>query len=160
EGLKVQEQEVPEAERQTALAQARAHWLLALSELTGPEEGPCLVLVAGLPGSGKSTLARGLMERAGFCWVRSDQVRKELAGGAEGQAKAVEFESGIYTPEWTERTYAECLRRAGELLFEGNRVVVDATFREDRRRRDFLKAATRWGVRSVLLECRTPLPVA
>ena len=74
--------------------------------------------------------------------IRSDVVRKELAGvAAERAAASVLRGEGIYAPEWTERTYAECLRRAEALLFEGERVLVDASFREEAKRRPFLEAA-------------------
>jgi aminoglycoside phosphotransferase family enzyme/predicted kinase len=147
EGMKSAETEVPEAERAATRRKARAHWLLALGELEEPGRRPGLVLVGGLPGSGKSTLARGMAGRAGFEVIRSDVVRKELAAGAAGR-------ENIYTPEWAERTYAECLRRAEGLLWEGKRVLVDATFREEAPRAAFLGAATRLGVPGLLLACR------
>jgi aminoglycoside phosphotransferase family enzyme/predicted kinase len=150
EGLLLGEPEVSEAERAAAFARARGHWLLALAELEAPGRRPCLLLVAGLPGSGKSTLARGLAERAGFCMIRSDVVRKELAGGGPTSP----LPKARYTAEWDKRTYAECRRRAERLLFEGKRVLVDATFREEQRRQAFLCAAVRWGVPGVLLLCR------
>jgi aminoglycoside phosphotransferase family enzyme/predicted kinase len=154
EGLLLAEKEVPEAERSAALQRARAHWLLALTELQELERMPCLLLVAGLPGTGKSSLAQGLADRAGFCLIRSDVVRKELAGvSPEGQAPPHLSESH-YTPEWNEHTYAECLRRAEQLLFEGKRVLVDATFREEQQRQTFLEAAVRWGVPAGLLLCQ------
>jgi aminoglycoside phosphotransferase family enzyme/predicted kinase len=154
EGFELSETEIPEAERAAALARARAHWLLALGELEGSNRRPCLVLVGGLPGTGKSTLARGLAEQAGFCLIRSDVVRKELAGLRDSGQMSAYFGEGIYSAEWTERTYAECLRRAEALLFEGKRVLVDASFREEKRRRTFLEAATGWGVPGVLLLCK------
>lgn len=154
EGIKISEAEVPEAERGAALIRARAHWLLALRLLEEPGRRPCLVLVGGLPGTGKSTLARGLAERAGFTVIRADLIRKELAGIDPGQDSASEFEEGIYTPAWTERTYAECLRRVESRLFEGERVLVDATFRRETDRRMFLETAERCGVDSLLLLCR------
>jgi aminoglycoside phosphotransferase family enzyme/predicted kinase len=153
EGFELGEKEIPEAERAAALVRARAHWLLALGEVEEPGRRPCLVLVGGLPGTGKSTLARGLAEQAGFCLIRSDVVRKELAGIVESGPVSVSFGEGIYTPEWNERTYAECLRRAELLLFEGKRVLVDASFREEKRRRTFLEAAISSGVTGVFLHC-------
>ncbi len=154
EGLKLARPEVAAADRTVALTKARGSWLLALGELEAPGLKPCLVLVGGLPGTGKSTLAGALAEHAGFHVVRSDLVRKELAGAAgKGQSTSA-FGKGIYEAEWTERTYAECLRRAEGLLSEGKRVLVDANFREDAWRRAFLEAATRWGVPGLFLLCQ------
>jgi uncharacterized protein len=154
EGMKALEPEVSGTDRERALAKSRAHWLLALGELEQPGRRPCLVLTAGLPGAGKSTLARGLAGAAGFTVIRSDEVRKELAGVSPEERPQGGFNEGIYSPEWTQRTYAECLRRAEGLLFQGKRVLVDAGFREEARRRTFLDAAVRWGVPGVVLVCR------
>jgi uncharacterized protein len=148
EGLKLAEKEVPAAERTADLQHARAHWLLALGELAPEAERPCLLLVGGLPGTGKTSLAHGLAEQAGFTVIRSDVVRKELAGVPES-ARA-----SAYSTEWTERTYAECLRRAEARLFQGGRVIVDANFREESRRQMFFKAAHNWGVPGAMLICR------
>lgn len=154
EGLKRAESEVPEVERTAALVKSRAYWLVALGELEQPGRRPCLLLVGGLPGSGKSTLARSLAETAGFTVIRSDVVRKELAGVSGPSPPRAGFAEGIYTREWTERTYAECLRRAEELLFEGKRVLIDASFQEEEKRRRFLDAAVRWGVPALFFICR------
>jgi hypothetical protein len=154
EGLKLARPEITEADRDVARTKARGSWLLALGELEVPDWKPCLVLVGGLPGTGKSTLACALAERAGFDVIRSDVVRKELAGVADKEEGPSPFGEGIYTAEWNERTYVECLHRAEALLFEGQRVLVDANFREEAWRRAFLDAATRWGVPGMFLLCQ------
>jgi aminoglycoside phosphotransferase family enzyme/predicted kinase len=154
EGIELLEKEVPEAERRAALTRARAHWLLALGELERPGRRPCLLLVGGLPGAGKSTLARGLAEHAGFTVIRSDVVRKELTSQSGETPGLHVLAEDLYTPEWNDRTYAECLRRAEELLFEGKRVVVDASFRHEDKRRLFLDAAARWTVPGHFVFCR------
>ncbi len=151
EGMKLDEPEIPEDERASARRRARALWLHALGELESPGRRPCLVLLAGLPGTGKSTLARGLAERAGFSVIRSDEVRKQLAGRDRAPAG---FGEDIYTPEWNDRTYGECLSRAESIVFDAGRVLIDASFRDESRRRVFLDAARCWGVAGRLLICR------
>lgn len=154
EGLKFERPEIVEADRAVAFTKARGSWLVALGELETPGRKPCLLLIGGLPGTGKSTLARALAEQADFRVIRSDVVRKELAGAADKGRYPGTFGEGIYVAEWTERTYAECLRRAEAFLFEGERVLVDANFREESWRRAFLEAATRWGVPGGFLLCQ------
>jgi uncharacterized protein len=144
EGMALADPVFPDEERAAVLQKARAHWLLALGQLDEPLRKPCLVLVGGLPGSGKSTLARGLAEQAGFQVIRSDVVRKELQKTSDGDP---------YTKERNDRTYAECARRAEAVLFDGGRVLIDATFREERRRRMFLDLARRWSVAFVFFVC-------
>lgn len=150
EGLLLAEEEVSRAERGEALMRARAHWLLALAELEQPSRKPCLLLVGGLPGAGKSTLARRLAEAADFQVLRSDVISKELAG----QSLQDRLRSAMYAAAWKHGTYDECLHRAERLLFEGKRVLVDATFRAEKDRRTFLEAARRWGVPCLMLLCQ------
>ena len=159
EGLKLSRAEISEADRALALTKSRGSWLLALVELETPSRKPCLLLVAGLPGTGKSTLARAVAEHADYRVIRSDVVRKELADVSSEQRSAPGFGEGIYTAEWTRRTYEECLRRTEKLLFEGQRVLVDANFRDEACRRMFLDAALRWGVPAGLLVCEADCKV-
>lgn len=129
-GMKAAEAEVPAAERAAATERAAGHWLLALGVLEEPARRPALVMVGGRSGTGKSHLARRLAAAAGFEVIRSDVVRKELAGLGENERGGAD----LYTPACTARTYAECRRRADALLWEGKRVVIDATFRAARER--------------------------
>jgi uncharacterized protein len=158
-GIKCAEAEIAENERAVACTRVRAHWLMALGEVEKAERKPCLVLIGGLPGSGKSTLARGLAERAAFRVLRTDLVRKELARQA-GFDLELSRRPDIYSQEWTAKTYAECLRRAEEMLLAGERVLVDATFREESWRRAFLESAARLRLPAVLLLCRVASAVA
>jgi aminoglycoside phosphotransferase family enzyme/predicted kinase len=149
DGFKVAEPEVPADERAAAAGRGKARWLLALGELEEPARRPALALVGGRPGTGKSTLARGVSSVGGFHVIRSDAVRKELIGVSPETRLGDEF----YSDDWTDRTYAECLRRTERELFDGKRVIVDATFKEDDRRREFLALARRSCVPAVLFVC-------
>lgn len=159
EGMITEEEEVPAAERRSAVDRSRAHWLLALAQLEVPAGRPCLVLVGGLPGTGKTTLAESLARRSGFVVLSSDLTRKELAGLDPETSTAAEFGAGIYTAEWNERTYDALLNRAAEGLFRGERILVDASFREEGGRRAFLKLAPRFGVPGLLFLCEAPAAV-
>lgn len=101
-----------------------------------------IVVVMGLSGSGKSFIAKILHEEFGFEWIRSDAIRKELAGVEEGRHVKVGFGEGIYSEDWTKRVYQEMIKRAEQIHSRGKDVVLDATFLKDWQRnmvKDHLK---------------------
>lgn len=160
QGIKAADEAVPEEARREAARTATGHWLLALDALLPPGERPGLVLVGGLPATGKSTVARMLADGSGFRVVRSDVVRKELAGLAPDASAGESWGRGIYTEAWSDRTYEACRARAREALLRGGRVVVDASFHAEARRRSFVELAQGLGVRVAFLHCRTSEEVA
>lgn len=116
----------------------------------------CLVLVGGLPGSGKSTLSGALADRLGVTLLSSDRIRKELAGIPAGQSAAAGYGEGLYTSEWTARTYAALLDRAAVLLSLGESVVLDATWSDAGQREAAVRTAERAAADLVALHCRVP----
>jgi uncharacterized protein len=155
-GFELRETEIPAGRRAQSLARAKAHFLLAFGLLAAPHRRPLLVMVGGLPGTGKSTMARALAEHAAFEVIRSDVVRKEIAGLLARESAASGWRSGLYADEWTRRTYDEIRRRAEQALFEGKRVVVDASFGRETLRLDLLDAARHLAVPAVLFVCDAP----
>ncbi|MDH3735059.1 MAG: AAA family ATPase, partial [Gemmatimonadota bacterium] len=155
-GMRALEPEVPDASRAEATAEAEAHWLLALELLEPPGRRPCLVLVGGLPGTGKSTLSNALAETGEFRVVASDRIRKSLAGLDAQTSAAAAYGEGLYTPEWNERTYAALLQQAEDGLLRGERLIVDASFREENRRVELLSIARRLRVPAVFLLLEAP----
>lgn len=112
-----------------------------------------LVIVGGLPGTGKTTVAKGIGERTGWAVLRSDVLRKELAGLPADEATAASYRSGIYTAEMTDRTYDVLLGEARRLLMLGESVVLDASFVSDRHRRTARALAGEMGSELVELRC-------
>lgn len=115
-----------------------------------------LVLVGGGPGSGKSTIGEGIADHVGYTALSSDRVRKELAGVPAESSQAAPYGEGIYAADWTDRTYAEMLRRAETLLGLGESVVLDATWSSDRWRRAAARLADRSCADLVRLRCVVP----
>ncbi len=115
-----------------------------------------LTLVGGLPGSGKSTLSGALADRLGITLLSSDRLRKELAGIPVERSAAAGYGEGLYTPEWTARTYSTLLDRASALLSSGESVVLDATWSDAAQREAALRVAESAGADLVALHCRVP----
>ena len=119
-----------------------------------------MTLVGGLPGSGKSTLSGALADRLGVTLLSSDRVRKELAGIPADQSAAAGYGEGIYTTEWTDRTYAVLLDRASALLSHGESVVLDATWSDGAQREAAIRMAELTSTDLCLLHCQVPSDVS
>ncbi|HEX6419475.1 MAG TPA: AAA family ATPase [Acidimicrobiales bacterium] len=119
-----------------------------------------LVLVGGLPGTGKSTLARALGDALGATVLRSDEMRKELAGIPADRHAPDAFGQGIYSATATADTYGELVRRAEVALGMGETVVLDASWNEERWRERARAAAVRVHADLVELRCAAPAEVA
>jgi aminoglycoside phosphotransferase family enzyme/predicted kinase len=91
-----------------------------------------VVVVGGLPGTGKSTLAQELAAALHGVWIRSDEVRKRLAGIDPSTPAGAGIGEGIYSPSATRATYSAMIEQARSQLLLGRSVVLDATFTEAR----------------------------
>ena len=140
-------------------AAATAPRLLALAHAHLDAGRARLVLVGGLPGTGKSTLARGIGEATGALVIRSDVVRKELAGLPANQPAGATFGSGIYTAAATAATYRELLGRAERALGMGEMVVLDASWTAADHRAAARRLAEVTASDLVELRCVAPLDV-
>jgi predicted kinase len=115
-------------------AAAEARRLLVICRRHLEQARVRIALVGGLPASGKSTLAAKLADRLGWALLRSDEIRKDLAGLAHDTPAAAAPGEGLYRPELVESAYTEMLRRARLALERGVSVILDATWREERLR--------------------------
>jgi len=141
------------AARERAAEKATKHFMRGLSRLSSPEDRPAIVVVQGLPGVGKSTIAKGLAESLGFRWIDTDRVRKALFGPVDQGSGPESFGQGMYSSEWTDRTYRECGVRARETVWRGGRVLIEGSFRWERHRASIRDAGRVLGVPVVFLDC-------
>lgn len=138
--------------------EAQALLRLALRRLR--QSRPRLVLVGGTPGTGKSTVASGVADAYGMTLLRSDAVRKQLAGVPVGQWNPERYGRGLYDATHTAATYGELLRRASIALAHGESVVLDATWLDPRLRECAAGVAEAAVADLVQLRCVAPLDVA
>lgn len=157
--LMLDDPDIPEADRQQAQQRAAAYYRLAW-EYTQRRQGR-LILMSGLSGSGKTTIARQVARSLNAIHIRSDAVRKQLAGipleqrgGQEG-----EYGSGIYTPEMTQKTYDRLLALGVLLAEQGFPVILDAKYDRQALRQSAIAQAQTAQIPLQILHCTAPLEV-
>jgi hypothetical protein len=90
---------------------------------------PTLYIFFGLIASGKSTLAELFAQKQGIPYYNTDRVRKELAGIAANERRPDGMGQGIYTSEFTQKTYQALLDRAALDCTQGVAgVVLDGSY--------------------------------
>ena len=138
-------------ERRAAAEASLAYLRLARGLTRRQALPPTLILTCGRMGCGKTTLAEALAFELGLPLVRSDLVRKELAGIAPATRVADRFGAGLYRREQTDLTYQALASRSGAALQGGASIIVDASFGDESWRRHFCRLAEQHGARSLLL---------
>ncbi len=150
--FKSAEEEVGPEARMAALIDAKRHFHIAGEYAEGGLK-PLLIVIRGLSGTGKSMVANLLAENTGFCTFSSDLIRKELAGLAPSERRVAAYGAGIYSKEFTDKTYTTLIERAGNLLKAGRSVICDATFSKGGYLRMAKEAAREAGASFRLIEC-------
>lgn len=154
--LLAMESEVEVDHRRHSLLEARRYFNLAL----GYHLTPVLILTVGVMGVGKSTLAGALAAATGATLLRSDVIRKELAGLPADRPGTEPFAAGLYSEAMTTRTYGELLAQAEQVLYAKGSVIVDAAFPHSRDRQAFLDLAARLGRPALFLHLTCPAATA
>ncbi len=146
-----------DAERDADIAEARDYSGMALRQARKGE--PILVVMHGLSGSGKTWLAERLMAALPAIRIRSDIERKRLFGLDETAESGSGIDSGIYTPEASERTYERLFTLARTLLAARHRVILDAAFLGREQREAAKRVAVDLGLDAVLVCAGAPVDV-
>jgi len=117
------------------------------------KRSPLFIITAGLVGTGKTTVAQALAERLGFATISSDVTRKRLANIPPTEHRFEGFHSGIYSSDFSAKTYKKILDEASEFLSQGQSVILDASFSRKEDRLQALKLAEALGANFIVLEC-------
>ena len=121
--------------------------------------GRVIIVVFGLMGAGKTTLARALGEAMQLPVIHSDAVRKSLAGLTPTTPTPMAFGQGIYDEDFSRKTYAEMLRKAGECLASGESVILDGSYKRAGERDLVRQLARQFGAKAIFIYCACALEV-
>ena len=111
-----------------------------------------LAITHGLSGSGKTWGTQAILERCGAIRLRSDVERKRLAGLGPLAKTSSAIASGLYSPEFSRRTFARLADLGPMIVGAGFPVILDATFLRRAEREQFRALAESLGVSFVILD--------
>lgn len=113
-----------------------------------------LVVFFGMIATGKSYLASAWAQQFDCPYYNSDRVRKELAGITPETGQREEVDTGIYTPEFSRRTYDALLDRAEEHFRADKQrcVVLDGSY-QSLAERDLVRERFAGLVRILFVHC-------
>jgi len=113
-----------------------------------------LYVFFGLIASGKSTLAESFSKHYDMPYYNTDRVRKELAGVDPVSRQSDNFNQGIYTKEFSRKTYQAMLDKAGEKVRSGRKdVVLDGSYSSIDERTRVIEQAAALNARCVFIQC-------
>jgi len=149
--FKFEDPYIGDAERKIARETARSYFDLAQAYTRSK---PLLFITVGLVGSGKTTVSNALAKRLGLTVISSDAVRKQLANIPLTERHFNEIDSGLYSAEFSKKTYDKVLEEARRILNRGEHIILDATFIHSDDRLKAKKLAEEFGTDLVVVECR------
>ena len=150
ESFKLDDPYIAPAEKRQTLQVATSYFDLAHAYT---RSRPMLFITTGLVGTGKTTLAKVLAKRLGLVVISSDVTRKQLASIPITEHRFEEFDSGIYSPEFSRKTYDRMFSEAKHILSEGGSVILDASFTKAEERLGAKRLAEETGADFLIIEC-------
>ena len=113
-----------------------------------------LLIFFGMVATGKSYLASAWAKQYDLPYYNSDRVRKELAGLTPETGQQEEVDKGIYTPEFSRRTYDALIEYADHHFLADKQacVVLDGSY-QSLIERDLLRKHFAGRVQLVFVHC-------
>ena len=122
-----------------------------------PEKhGPGVYVFFGMIATGKTVLSEAWAAHKKLRCFNSDRVRKELAGIAPAARRREGVDAGIYTKDFSRKTYEALLGKAAAELQAGKSVVLDASYQHAVDRHEISTLAKGKGARVYFILCQCP----
>lgn len=152
--LALDDPSISTAEKAQIQATAAAYYNAAY-RYTQPRT-PKLYIMSGLSGAGKTTRGRRLAQQENAIQIRSDAVRRHLAGLPLDRRSSDFPEVDLYSQAMTQKTYDQLLTYAELLLKKGQTVILDAKYDRYALRQPAIELANRLGVPLEIHYCSAP----
>jgi len=150
ESFKLDDPYIAPDEKRQALEMASSYFDLAHAYT---RSRPILLITTGLVGTGKTALAQALAKRLGLVVISSDVTRKQLAGIPVTEHRFDEFDTGIYSAEFSGKTYDKMFSQTKDFLGDGGSVIIDASFIKAGERLKAKRLAEELGADFFIVEC-------
>jgi aminoglycoside phosphotransferase family enzyme/predicted kinase len=144
---------IPKIEKKQAQKVAEEYYYLAW-KYTQRSQGK-IILMSGLSGSGKSTIGNQMAKQLNGIHIRSDAVRKHLAG-ISLEEKGQNY---LYSSEMTQKTYQRLFNLGKLLTQQGFTVILDAKYDRISLRQPIIEFATTENINLQILYCTAPLNI-
>ncbi|MEM8779354.1 MAG: AAA family ATPase, partial [Cyanobacteria bacterium P01_G01_bin.49] len=145
--------DISQAEKQEAIQTAANYYHLAW-QYTQRHQGK-IIMMSGLSGSGKTTVAKYLAQDINGIIIRSDAIRKHIAGIPLNQSGGEE----IYTKEMNKKTYNRVVKLGKILAKQGFIVILDAKFDRHYWREQVINIAKNNKILLTILHCDAPIEI-
>jgi aminoglycoside phosphotransferase family enzyme/predicted kinase len=130
------------------------HYYQLAWQYTQPQK-PRLILMSGFSGSGKSTIGKVIAKKLNGIQIRSDAVRKHLAGIDLNQTGNLD----IYSLEMSQKTFAKLAELAEILIPLGYPVILDARYDKYAWREPLLTYAQSLRIPFHIVHCHAPIEI-
>lgn len=120
------------------------------------QQRPVIYVFFGMIATGKTSLSEAWARYKNLNFYNSDRVRKELAGIDPTENRREGVDTGIYTQEFSRKTYKVLLDKAESLVNKGDSVVIDGSYQRAHDRQAISRLAQNVGAEVYFIFCHCP----
>ena len=117
---------------------------------------PVVYVFFGMIATGKSTISQAWAWEKQLRCYNSDWVRKEMADINPTESQRESVDTGIYTKEFSQKTYKILLERAEARIKQGDSVILDASYQYTQDRQDVKELANDLNCQVYFILCQCP----
>lgn len=114
---------------------------------------PRLIVFYGLPGTGKSLMASRTRNWTNAVHIRSDILRRVLAGVSLDEHHYASFGKDLYSPEMSRRVYETLKDKARSYLAQNQSLIIDATCGKQKERTELKETGEKLEVEVHFIRC-------